>query len=99
MKPVLALAAALFAIPVLHADAALSGAVHIDSGAIEGVPALTPNVTAFEGIPYAAPPVGDLRWKEPQPVTPWKAVRQAVEFGAECTQSPYAEGSLYYSPP
>lgn len=44
--------------------------VKIDSGVIEGIPALTQGVTAYLGIPYAAPPVGELRWRPPQPVEP-----------------------------
>jgi para-nitrobenzyl esterase len=43
-------------------------------------------VRVFLGIPYAAPPVGDLRWKPPAPVTKWSGVRQATAFGAHCMQ-------------
>ncbi|KAJ8709952.1 hypothetical protein PYW07_009318 [Mythimna separata] len=41
---------------------------------------------SFLGIPYAQPPVGDLRFKAPQPSTPWEGVRNAKEFGSKCTQ-------------
>jgi para-nitrobenzyl esterase len=41
---------------------------------------------AFLGLPYAAPPLGDLRWKAPQPPSPWKNVRDASTFGARCEQ-------------
>lgn len=37
--------------------------------------------TVYRGIPYAAPPIGDLRWKEPQPVVPWEGVKIADTFG------------------
>ena len=43
---------------------------------------------AFLGVPYAAPPVGALRWQAPQPVTPWTGVKQAATFGARCMQGP-----------
>ncbi len=43
-------------------------------------------VRAFLGLPYAAPPVGDLRWKAPQPPIKWKGVRDATKFGAHCVQ-------------
>jgi para-nitrobenzyl esterase len=41
---------------------------------------------AFKAIPYARPPVGDLRWRDPQPVTPWQGVREADQFARACTQ-------------
>lgn len=44
-------------------------------------------VRVFKGIPYAAPPVGELRWKEPQPPVSWTGIRQAVEFGPRCMQA------------
>ena len=46
------------------------------------------NEVAFLGVPYASPPVGDLRWKPPQPVSPWTGTRKATEFGAPCAQLP-----------
>jgi para-nitrobenzyl esterase len=46
---------------------------------------------AFKGIPYAAPPVGALRWKPPQPVSPWRDTRRAADFGAACPQPPILE--------
>jgi para-nitrobenzyl esterase len=59
--------------------------VKIDSGLIAGK-LVSDNVKAYLGIPYAAPPVNDLRWREPQPVKPWTGVRAADEFGAACPQ-------------
>src|SRR5262245_38763698 len=43
-------------------------------------------VRVFRGIPYAAPPVGNLRWREPQPPATWTGVRPGDEFGAQCMQ-------------
>jgi para-nitrobenzyl esterase len=45
------------------------------------------SVFAFLGIPYAAPPVGPLRWKEPQPPMPWTGVLDAAQFGKRCPQN------------
>lgn len=55
--------------------------VQTDAGIVEGLPGWNQAVTVFRGIPYAAPPVGELRWKEPQPVTPWEGVFHAYKFG------------------
>ncbi len=51
--------------------------VKVEGGMIQGVPSAASGVTVFRGIPYAAPPVGDLRWKRPQPVAKWKGVKVA----------------------
>jgi len=51
----------------------------IDSGIVRGVSASDLNVVMYRGIPYAAPPVGALRWRAPQPVTPWQGVRDCLE--------------------
>ena len=56
----------------------------LDSGPISGT--LQDGIWTFKGIPYAAPPVGDLRWQEPQPVQPWKDVRACTEYGPSCPQ-------------
>jgi para-nitrobenzyl esterase len=61
--------------------------VRIDSGVVAG--AATDGVLAFKGVPFAAPPVGDLRWRPPQPVTPWSGVRPALEYGHDCMQKPF----------
>ena len=56
-------------------------------GMVEGATSADGKVRIFEGIPFAAPPVGDLRWKEPQPMPNWDGVRNAREFGARCMQA------------
>lgn len=60
--------------------------VAIDSGALDGTTA--DGVSAFKGIPYAAPPVGAGRWSAPAPPTPWSAPRDAANYGADCMQNP-----------
>jgi para-nitrobenzyl esterase len=60
--------------------------VHLDSGFISGLAGSHAAVRVFRGIPYAAPPVGKLRWREPQPVAHWDGVRRADQFGAMCMQ-------------
>ena len=54
------------------------GLVKVDGGLIQGV--VNEEMAIYKGIPFAAPPVGDLRWKAPQPVIPWDGVRDASEF-------------------
>ena len=53
----------------------------IEGGQIQGVLADNPGVYVYRGIPYAAPPLGDLRWKEPQPVVAWEGVKLCDRFG------------------
>ena len=52
-------------------------------------------VVVYRGIPFAAPPVGELRWKPPQPVVPWEGVRDAGVFGPTCPQTPYPAGCVF----
>jgi para-nitrobenzyl esterase len=60
------------------------------SGQIEGSKSADGKIRIYKGIPFAAPPIGELRWKAPQPVAAWSGVRQATEFGARCMQGrPY----------
>jgi para-nitrobenzyl esterase len=68
------------------AFAARPAVVHAASGPVAGAPSVDPQVTVFKGIPFAAPPVGDLRWRPPQPVKPWATVLHADHFGASCVQ-------------
>lgn len=60
--------------------------VRTDRGTVEGTISADSKVAIYRGIPFAAPPVGNLRWKAPQPVAKWKGVREATEFGARCMQ-------------
>ena len=62
-------------------------AIHIESGALQGV--IDDGIVAFKGIPYAAAPVGALRWKAPQPAPTWQGIRQAKQYGNDCMQEPF----------
>jgi para-nitrobenzyl esterase len=63
--------------------------VTIKTGEIEGMRfGAAQNAAAFLGIPYAAPPIGNLRWKPPQPVPKWHTKRNTTEYGAPCPQLP-----------
>lgn len=63
-----------------------SSVVHTSAGPVRGT--WENGVRIWRGIPYAAPPIGDLRWRAPQPEAPWTEPRDAVEFGAIAPQPP-----------
>ena len=77
----LAFPAAVFAVD----ESAQLTQVELTYGQVSGVE-LDNEVAVFRGIPFAAPPVGDLRWKAPQPPIPWQGVRVADTFGPTCMQ-------------
>jgi para-nitrobenzyl esterase len=80
------------------AVAAINDPIRTDGGLVAGATGNDPEVHVYKGIPYAKPPVGDLRWKAPQPAPDWSGTKQATEFGPVCMQQPYPETSIYYSP-
>ena len=65
---------------VVPVGAAVSEPVKTDAGWVSGVAGSTPTVRVFTGIPFAAPPLGDLRWRPPQPPARWDGVRAANAF-------------------
>jgi para-nitrobenzyl esterase len=71
----------------LWAQPAAAPVVDVTGGNVRGVLA-SEGGAVFKGIPYAQPPIGDRRWREPQPVVPWRGVRDATNFGAICPQNP-----------
>ena len=84
-----ALATALFLLSTAAVASSADAVVKIDSGKLRGeVLEGDSGLAVYRGIPFAAAPVGDLRWKAPQPVPQWSGVRDATEFGAICPQSP-----------
>jgi para-nitrobenzyl esterase len=86
----------VFTVSQLFAQAT-NDAVKLDSGLVSGT--TTDGVHSYKGIPYAASTAGENRWKPPQPVPAWSGVRAATEFGKDCPQAPYPQGSIFYRPP
>lgn len=72
---------------VTACSSGLPEAIETDFGLVAGV-AVSDKVRAFKGLPFAAPPVGELRWRAPQPVEPWDGVRDASEYRDVCIQPP-----------
>ena len=72
------------------------GAVKVEGGLVKGVKSEAKGVVVYKGIPYAAPPVGEFRWKAPQPVQPWEGVRVCDEFGPAAFQGGSTPGEFYW---
>ncbi len=85
MKRVLCLLIGVAA--ALPASAALRQPVRTKAGLIAGVPGDHPSVTVYKGIPFAAPPVGKLRWHAPVAPAAWQGTRKADHFSASCIQN------------
>jgi para-nitrobenzyl esterase len=97
--PRLGLGIALASATLAPVRAASNPIVTVESGKLKGVAGTgaTP-VQIFRGVPFAAPPVGDLRWREPQPVERWSGIRQATEFAPRCMQPPLYSDMMFRSP-
>ena len=80
-RTLLAAIALAIAVPCVAADR-----IKTANGVVEGVTEAS-GIHVYRGIPFAAPPVGDLRWKAPQPVQNWTDVRSAAQFGPRCMQA------------
>ena len=78
---------AILAVCVAAAVAANGPVVRVTGGEVRGQ-TLPDGGAVFKGIPYAQPPVADLRWRPPAAVKPWTGVRDALQFGGECAQNP-----------
>ena len=70
--------------------------VKVENGRIKGMPSADPRVTAFRGIPFAAPPVGKNRWRAPQPCEDWEGVRECYTFAPISMQDQPAVGEDVY---
>lgn len=87
MKRTLLLGSTMLAVSLLHA-APLDQPVKVEGGLLEGVFNPDTAVRSFKGVPFAQPPVGNLRWQPPQPPQPWSGVRKADKFGPRAMQMP-----------
>src|SRR5690349_5499402 len=76
----------IFLAALLPLPAAIPEPVRTENGLVSGVAGASPEVHVFEGIPFAAPPVGELRWRAPRPSANWEGVRSADKFSALCMQ-------------
>ncbi|HKU94249.1 MAG TPA: carboxylesterase family protein, partial [Vineibacter sp.] len=94
-RVVLGLALASPASWAAAADAA--PVAHVDTGSLSGIHDASSGLDEFKGIPYAAPPVGTLRWKPPQPAAAWNGVRAADHFGPRCMQRPLFSDMVFRS--
>src|SRR5580698_916990 len=73
--------------------------VRVSGGLLEGIPSNGyPGIRAFLGIPYAAPPVGAMRWKAPEPAAKWTGARKADKFGNRCVQTTPFPDMVFQSP-
>ena len=87
----------LFAtMPVTGQQEATSTTVRVVGGLVSGTTA--GGVRSYKGIPFAAPPTGNLRWTPPQPVQPWTGTRSGLEVGPACPQVPRPPNSISNDP-
>jgi para-nitrobenzyl esterase len=86
LRAALAIVGVLVVARATGTSAAIADPVKTDAGQVSGV-TLPSGVRVFKGIPFGAPPVGTLRWREPQPVARWTGVRRMDTFGSPCIQN------------
>ena len=76
----------------LFGSAAFAETVKVEGGLLQGT--VVDGLRVYRGIPFAAPPIGDLRWRPPQPASKWDGVRAADQFGRACIQTNVAIADL-----
>ncbi|WCL55228.1 carboxylesterase/lipase family protein [Gimibacter soli] len=96
LKPLLIMMTAFCGWTAASASAARPE-VTVAEGRLAGVTEAALHI--FKGIPYALPPVGERRWKIPEPPASWQGVRDAGAFGPACVQPPMPQASVYFDPP
>ena len=96
MRTISLLAAAALALAMAGCKTA-NPILDIEGGKVQGVESSVKGVLIYKGIPFAAPPVGDLRWKEPQPVVPWEGVKVADTYGDGAMQAPHDSSNPWTS--
>lgn len=80
------------------AFAAKPGIVKTTDGKVKGSYDSAAKIYSFKGIPYAAPPVGKLRWQPPQPAAKWRGVKDADKFGSRCMQPHFYDDMIFRDP-
>ena len=70
----------------------VADSVTTDAGIVQGLPSNASGIRIFKGVAYAAPPIGDRRWRAPERLEPWEGVKRATEFSADCVQPAPAGG-------
>lgn len=90
------------AVACLAASATLFAAsaptVKTDKGKVQGYLSQDGQIRIFKGIPYAAPPVGPLRWKAPQPAAKWHGTKETVSYGYHCMQPSVYKDMIFHDP-
>jgi para-nitrobenzyl esterase len=92
MKYAIAIELLSLAALVLPTRAAIAETVKVEGGLVKGT--VEDGLSVYRGIPYAAPPIGDLLWRSPQPVLKWEGARAADRFGHACVQTNAAIADL-----
>jgi para-nitrobenzyl esterase len=81
---VAAVITAMLSVGVAFADQAALKSTRVESGLLAGAAGRDPSIAVYKGVPFAAPPVGDLRWRAPAPAAAWQGVRSADKFSSIC---------------